>query len=171
MTAVLSFFDATEQIGEWSQRNFGDQKGAGALAPFIGVIEEIGEQRAAFDPEEIIDGYSDQLVYLADLAYRTGVFIDPEWNDKLAMATAPSLWVGLGQLAHAILKNHQGIRGFDDPAKFRPAVEEGVANVFHAINRAWNEDADCADLCLGKEFTRTWQRVCKRDWVANPAQG
>jgi hypothetical protein len=170
---MLSFKEAIAGVGGWSRGNFGDQKGAEALAPFAGIIEEIGEARAAFEPDEIVDGYCDQLVYLADTAARCGITdIDPEWNDEVSMSLAPSLEVALGQLAHAILKHHQGIRGFDDEEKFLAFAEAGIVNVFHAINREFNDDNDCIDRDLAEEFTRTWQKtVSKRDWVANPTTG
>lgn len=171
MTQVLPFREAIKAVGEWSYKNFGDQKGAGPLAPLAGIVEEIGEQESAFDPDEIVDGYCDQLVYLADVCYRSCIVIDPEWNNEIAMALVPSLSVGLGQLAHAVLKHHQGIRGFDDPTKFQSHVEEAAANVFHAINRAWNKDDECLDRCLGEEFTGTWQRVSQRNWAAYPTTG
>ncbi len=171
MTQVLPFREAIKAVGEWSYRNFGNQKGAGPLAPLAGIMEEIGEQEAAFDPEEIVDGYCDQLVYLADVTYRSCVVTDPEWNDEVRMAVAPSLNVSLGQLAHAVLKHHQEIRGFDDPIKFQSHVEEASLNVFYAINRAWNQDDECRDRCIGEEFTRTWQKVSSRDWLTNPASG
>lgn len=166
---ALAFSDSIELVGKWSQKNFGDQKGAGALAPLAGIIEEFGELEVAWCSDEAVDAFCDQLVYLADVCYRAGVVLDVEWNSEYELGMAGDPQIPLGQLAHAILKRHQGIRGFDDDNKFRSLVQEGAKGLFYSINRDFNlhllvnDDVDLAD-----EYEQTLKKVLKRDWVENP---
>ena len=43
MSCNMVFSKLIKEVGEWSRHNFGSQKGAGALAPLAGIVEEIGE--------------------------------------------------------------------------------------------------------------------------------
>lgn len=82
------------EIGEWSRRNFGEQKSKateqylGSLAPLMGVAEEVGElMHVVLKRHQGIRGYDDDgkfiaerndaiadiLVYLCDFACREGV--------------------------------------------------------------------------------------------------
>jgi hypothetical protein len=164
----ISFRQAISEVGEWSQRNFGDQKGAGALAPLAGIVEEIGECAEATKTEDVVDAYVDQLVYLADVCYRCGIVVDAEWN--IPPDIEEPIEVSLGRLAHAVLKRHQGIRGYDQDEKFIPEATEAATEVFHSIQEAFYYE-DCiagSPYDLGEEFTKEWRRVKKRDWKKNP---
>ena len=109
-------------------------------------------------------------MYLADVCARSGVVIDPDWNDEFQMGQCWDLRVSLGRLAHAVLKHHQGIRGFDNPTKFQNAVEESALQVFYGVNEQFNADRELSDdYDLAERFTATWTQVKHRDWKKNPA--
>lgn len=79
-----------KEIGEWSQKNFGDQKSnvaaintsndgllpvpLGHLAPLLGIVEELGEfttGRVREDHEEMRDALGDMFIYFCDFTYRS----------------------------------------------------------------------------------------------------
>lgn len=73
----------------------------------------------------------------------------------------------LGELAHAHLKNEQGIRGFDNVETANAAKEDAIGDVI--VYLAGYCDANGIDLakCVG----RAWEEVRRRDWTKNRKTG
>lgn len=70
----------------------------------------------------------------------------------------------LGELAHAVLKHHQGIRGFDNDGTYRDAVEDAVADlIIYAMDFSGRENLD-----LQTVMVKVVAKVTQRDWVAKP---
>jgi len=118
----------------------------GSLAPLLGIVEEIGELAAATeagDMAEMKDAVGDILIYLCDYTSREATELnsdilglaedivtdaedDPE---RVRMNPFLGLSQAAGRLCHATLKWHQGIRGFDDPEKYRAARDAAIARL------------------------------------------
>jgi NTP pyrophosphatase (non-canonical NTP hydrolase) len=97
------------------------------------------------------------------------------WRDHNFPDTAVSTRYGLdvdgllgmveevGELAHAVLKNAQGIRGVDDE-KLRRDAADALGDVFVYMVSF----ASCNGFDLDKIIASTWQQVRSRDWRADP---
>jgi NTP pyrophosphatase (non-canonical NTP hydrolase) len=71
----------------------------------------------------------------------------------------------LGELAHAHIKSHQGIRGSAEKheAKGRDAIGDVLIYLAHyATNRGWD---------LQQLMEETWAEVIQRDWIKDPLKG
>jgi NTP pyrophosphatase (non-canonical NTP hydrolase) len=78
------------EVAQWATANFGDNNGYGAMAPMMGMVEEVGElyhvrlkaiqriresarrESADAKDEEEADALGDILVYMLDYAARRG---------------------------------------------------------------------------------------------------
>lgn len=70
----------------------------------------------------------------------------------------------LGELSHAFLKLHQGIRGGEDhEAAMRDALGDLIVYACHF--------AELNNIDLGDEVTKTWAQVKERDWQKNKESG
>lgn len=71
----------------------------------------------------------------------------------------------LGELSHAHLKRHQGIRGTD--LEHRIKAEDAVADIViflaHYCSLNGHDFGDCVE--------RIWHSVKQRDWTKNPKSG
>ena len=78
MAETRTFSQLVKEVGEWSERNFGDQDGLNEVAPFLGVVEELLCEtfEARGNRDKILDSFADALIFLADLFYRTGIACD-----------------------------------------------------------------------------------------------
>jgi NTP pyrophosphatase (non-canonical NTP hydrolase) len=85
--------------------------------------------------------------------------------------TAEQLALGVceeaGELAHAVLKASQGIRGQQDPEAHREAVGDAIADC--AIYLA--QMATLYRLDFAVLFEATAHEVMKRDWKRSPGDG
>lgn len=157
------------EVGMWSQRNFGEQKshvtGAtlGSICPLLGLMEEFGEletAEASDNSEERKDSVADILIFLCDFLFRT-----TEENGIRIHIDAEALPSGCGPLCHAVLKRHQGIRGFDDPVKYATEVGKAVSGILARLAQTYSPEACIANLRC------TWDKVKQRDWTKNKASG
>lgn len=90
-----------------------------------------------------------------------------EWAEKNFPAAEP--WeplVGameeLGELSHAHLKEHQGIRTGENEAK-----EDAIADIIiYLADYCWRNH-----ISMAASVYETWQKVKKRDWKNNPKTG
>lgn len=71
----------------------------------------------------------------------------------------------LGELAHAILKHHQKIRGYEDEQVFREDAGDAIADVIVYLTQL----CTLLRLDLGVLFTETAKQVMERDWKQNPS--
>lgn len=70
----------------------------------------------------------------------------------------------VGELAHAILKHDQKIRGFDNEEKFREAAGDAVADTVVYLTQL----CTLLRLDFGTLVTETAHEVMQRDWKAKP---
>lgn len=169
------FNDLCNQVGEWSQRNFGDQ---GTYRPLLGIIEELGELLdglSNLDREDTLDAVADTIIYMADYFYRWQKKSDPcdfswdlgkAWMDR-ALVTGDSPDVTsmrrlMRMLAHHHLKGEQGIRGGAE--KNQELVRDDCRLVLEHLQFV------CGLLYsdIFTVVTGTWARVSQRDWKKNP---
>lgn len=92
-----------------------------------------------------------------------------EWREKNFPAAEPweallGLQEEVGELAHAHLKGKWGIRGMTGEA-LSAAKMDAVGDIFIYLMSY----ADTNDLDLQHCIQVTWDRVLKRDWVADPS--
>jgi len=73
----------------------------------------------------------------------------------------------LGELNHAVLKYHQGIRGFNDE-KYKAERDDALADILvYMCDFASREGVDLLSV-----LNDTWRKVViKRDWKKNPEEG
>lgn len=91
-------------------------------------------------------------------------------NGMTLGSLAPLLGVveEVGELCHATLKHHQGIRGFDDPAKYEEAVIDAAADIMVYLC----DYAEREGFSLHDALNTVWDRiVSKRNWAASPQSG
>lgn len=115
------FATLQEEVGEWSQENFGDQPD---VNPALGVVEEYGElveHVAETDgvTEHELDCVGDMLVYMADFCARRGLnyqaAFDAENADPIAFDDPlDGVTTAQGYLYRSVLKRRQGIRLDED---------------------------------------------------------
>lgn len=71
-----------------------------------------------------------------------------------------------GELAHAVLKRSQGIRGFDDDAKFKEYARDAAGDVMVFLGQlltALRSDMETVYLVTGRQ-------VLARDWKKDPGK-
>ena len=114
---LMSDFNTFQQdVGEWSQENFGDQP---AHYPLLGVDEEGGELAdnlviSSTPNEAEKDAIGDVLVYTADFCARRNLDLQCAFNNSQDYtprhANFFQEWTAAkGELSRSILKNLQGI--------------------------------------------------------------
>ena len=161
-----------DEVGRWSQENFGNQP---AHYPFMGTGEEAGEladdiQLASPPDEEELDAVGDILVYAADFCARRGLDLqgafdaaqsrEPEHADFFREWTAAR-----GQLERSVLKRAQGIDSADkyaDGSRVSDIAEQDALarmlctlNVF-AADRGYTLE-DCIQVAW-------YDEVIDREW-------
>ncbi len=70
----------------------------------------------------------------------------------------------LGEFAHALLKHRQGIRGYDDPARFAADARDAIGDCLIYLTQL----TDALGWDLQEIIEETVTHVTKRDWVAHP---
>lgn len=167
-----TFQDFTRQVGEWSEHNFGDQKGIGCFAPFTGIVEEIGELESSSDIEDITDAYADIAVYFADFCYRNNLELNLAWtleedSDLYGFITQP-LAVALGELAHVVLKTHQGIRHYQDVEFARAQLTRASTVFWYSLVDEFEDDIQLMNFSFHETVWEVWNKVKQRDWKKDP---
>lgn len=71
----------------------------------------------------------------------------------------------LGELAHAELKSHQGIRGFDDPKVYTDARDDALSDILVYLCDFAGRQNPPVDL--QKILNKVWSKVRERDWQKN----
>lgn len=95
-----------------------------------------------------------------------------QWREEMfdpATVTSMHQFVGvaeeLGELAHALLKRDQGIRG--STKEHRAAIEDAVGDLVLFLMGV----CSCENMDFEYAVARTWASVKHRNWVANPVDG
>ena len=186
-----------EEIGQWSRDNFGKQVSKterpiitdatnttravplvlGSLNPLMGMMEETGELFGATNMEDKEDAVVDIFVYACDYTYRSGLQMPPEtllqmvFNPSVsAIVYQHSAVMYLGQVFHATLKHHQGIRGMDNIKNYNKHREDHLnmflSNIYGFYTNLTGEER------ILPAINETWDNiVSKRDWKKDPAGG
>lgn len=68
-----------------------------------------------------------------------------------------------GELAHVVLKRHQGIRGYDDDAKYKAERDDAIADLLVYLC----DFSDRESVDLQEVLNAVWKKVQKRDWEKN----
>ena len=91
------------------------------------------------------------------------------WSAKNNLGGSPEMmFLGvteeMGEFAHALLKHRQGIRGYDDPAKFSAEARDALGDCLIYLTQL----ADVLGWDLQEIVEKTAAHVLKRNWIANP---
>lgn len=156
------------EIGDWAQRNFG---GSQSWQTYLGLIEEIGEfleceESSGWTAEKAVDSLADQTIYVLNLCQTMGIQF-PFIPIPVSPSTNGDLFIALGRGAKALLKNSQGIRGYDWPTTQLAMMRTLVTWI------AW---VDFKILYYGlpelhEMATKVWSQVKERNWKDNPNTG
>lgn len=73
----------------------------------------------------------------------------------------------LGELAHAVLKNAQGIRDMDN----EQAVKDAIADAYGDMNVYGMQLLTMCDIDVEDALTETIEHVLQRDWTKNKKDG
>lgn len=163
-----------------------------SLCPLLGIVEEIGELAMASSKAEVEDAIGDIFIYVCDYTYRAGFEMpigqslntmrsyrgtDPDTGRRLyrplsdVMNIDGDALIGLigwaGQLCHATLKRHEGIRGFEDHNKYQDHCILSTAMLLGFLERYATEHG----LDLTQTVFKVWDRVSQRDWKKAPDTG
>ncbi len=173
MLKTLSRIQA--EVGVWSITNFGDQQSKvvdygplRSLAPFLGIMEEIGEYEKASiegDEEEMLDAIGDILIYACDFACREQA--DLFLCDSEPLITETLSIIG-GALCHCVLKHHQGIRGFDNVHKYTVHRDAALISLMKVLSDICR---NILNVSLIDVLNDTWEKVSKRNWKKEPEGG
>jgi len=171
-----------KQIADWSLHNFGRQD---AWQPMLGLVEEVAEFMAAREAtqlqgitiphqatqkvkEALEDALADQTIYALNLAQICDIQFGPQIADLSLNVPSPltdaELMGALGAACHAVLKEAQGIRGYD---KMRRKEEMIVAlSLWYrwALYQPYKFKLTALDIVTDG----VWQKVRRRDWKTNP---
>lgn len=161
-----------DEVTAWARHNFGDQD---AWQPMLGLIEEVGEFVATREnpppgfessPTDMEDALADQAIYVLNLCEICGIKFGPD----IVIFQTPDFLTDaqlLGALAagcHAVLKEAQGIRGYDktkrrDELIMALSLWYRWASAQH-LRYKLKPMLDCT--------TYVWEQVRRRDWTRNP---
>lgn len=165
----MNLNDYLNEVGEWSYYNFGTQD---ACRGTTGILEELGELALAdfdMDVGGMVDAYGDVQIYLLDTSYRLGVRklpnlrqIDPSYfpNYQLILAN-------IHELARAVLKRMQGIRGYE----VFPYFEYQYCRAAGDFLTVLYGHAHTKGIDAGAAFNAAWGKVKQRNWLSNKEDG
>lgn len=153
------------EVGEWSQKNFGDQL---PHRPLLGIIEELcefGESMTDQQRVDVIDAIGDITIYMADYCHRRGWSMAEIWAKRWVVSPKnlplPVLSL-IRWCAHSHLKGEQNIRGGTEKHDRKLMTTLGhVLSGLETTSRFL--EVDYLAVVIG-----TWSKVSKRDWVENP---
>lgn len=162
------FAELVTKIGEWSERNFGNQQGLTFVAPFLGQIEEAQEYVDSDTVEDDDDAAIDGFVFFCDMVYRLNSDTAQDMTEILEVDVSDDAVADVGpwlmKLAHPLLKRKQRIRGMEDYDTFMEHAAEPLQGLLYAhlaMLKSVNRLA----------FDATLASVLSRDWVAYPETG
>jgi len=146
--------------------------------------EEIDPCRVNGKPTEdndSVDAVADAIIFMLDFCNRTPFslyvtvddireslriqVLNSEFREAGLAGIEPkdcpaAMAIYVGRLAHVVLKANQGIRGFDDPEKYRKEVFKCVKDLFMFLMRM-------TGYRLLTYVEKVWEKVQKRDWEKN----
>lgn len=194
---MKSYEQIYKEVGRWAKTNFGDNESPyfvlkieafpqgwrpghpmphtlvamESLCPLMGIAEELGELAASSEEDAIEDAIGDVFIYVCDYAYRVGFELPIGDNARPDIECDNDSFLGLiawvGKLFHGTLKRHEGIRGFDDDAKYRAHCEVCTAKILTNLDQFAREYG----FDLLTIANKVWADVSQRDWKASPVDG
>lgn len=117
-------------------------------------------------PSDALSGY-DNPHWLSDLQVELARWQSRNFGGATTEQAALGVCEEAGEIAHAVLKASQRIRGMGDPEAVREAVGDGIADcAVYLVQLATLYRLDFGALLEGVAHD-----VMKRDWTANAADG
>lgn len=109
------------------------------------------------------------MALIADLQRDHAIWLEHNFPDQTPIDPFLGIVEETGELAHALLKYKQGIRGHAgaDPDKYSAELEDALGDLFIFMLSFANSN----HLHLEEIILKIWQRVKHRDWVNDPEQG
>ncbi len=160
--AAFFFNELRDEVGVWSQKNFGTQL---SHRPAMGIVEELCELEEAMgelDVAKTLDAVGDVTIYMADYFYRRGWDFGEVWQDRAPAGPYWQVRSMIGLLCHSHLKGEQNIRGGTE--KHDRALKEVCGRVLRHL------DAVC--MFMDQDYIGVvqgiWAVVSTRDWTKNP---
>lgn len=161
------------QVAQWSKDNFGKQISKltqielHSLAPLLGIFEEVGELDEAVSKNcdnGVKDALADIVIYLCDFTSRFGIVFEDYYPRQIEKGSLISI---AGNLAHHVLKTHQGIRGYED---IDYAVDEITQTCYELLDMLQKlcDTLDIQESPIELAEKTFAEIVSKRNWVANP---
>lgn len=103
---------------------------------------------------------------IRDMQAEHKVWQEHNFPDQTAMDAFMGMVEETGELSHALLKHRQGIRDVDGESVMA-LVADAIADHFIFSLGFCN----LYGLDLQTTIETTWERVSKRDWIADPSRG
>jgi hypothetical protein len=142
----------------WVKANFGERP---KHQPLLGIIEELGELDEAVALKDVIDACADVMIFMADFCNAMGFSLQSMYElakKRLHDVERPSRLAAVGHLAHAFLKNEQGIRG--TPAELEGRMFKACESIILTVLG----EARFHRFDLLEETHKTWKQVEQRVW-------
>ncbi|AGB14907.1 hypothetical protein Halru_0261 [Halovivax ruber XH-70] len=169
---MTTFRHLQRAVGEWSERQFGEQS---AVNPLLGVGEEYGELVDQLDATDRVtaaehDCVGDMLVFMADFCHRRGheyqAAFEADGTDEFPFEDPlDGVAAAIGALDRSVLKRRQGIRLDDDrvgAAAERRALAAFLDHLGDFANRRGYSLETCIDVAWHEE-------VRHREWDGSSA--
>lgn len=109
---------------------------------------------------------------LREIQTEIGKWSKKNFGNNISKATGQALFstnalLGIieetGELAHCVLKRHQGIRGYDDDLKYTTERDDAIADILvYLCDFSCREGVDLQEV-----LNKVWAKVQKRDWEKN----
>jgi NTP pyrophosphatase (non-canonical NTP hydrolase) len=156
-----------KEVSKWSLSNFGHNGlwEKHYLPSFLGIVEEFGELQSSSNEEEVKDSLADICIFSLDFAGRKGIDLKNldvpliSVHDEAIDAVSTIL---VGRLSHHLLKEIQGIRGYENPEFAKKQIEETFAELLALVDHVCVVEFNQTMYDIAKE---TWDKiVSKRNW-------
>jgi NTP pyrophosphatase (non-canonical NTP hydrolase) len=158
-----------KEVGQWSLENFGHNGlwDKNYLCAFMGIVEEFGELQSSVDEDEIKDSLADICIFALDFASRRNIDLSKLDIPSVSIdqeAVLPVAMILVGKLSHHLLKEIQGIRGYENKDFALERISETFAELLAMVDFICVSDFNCSMYDIAKA---TWDKiVSKRNWKA-----
>lgn len=163
MQSPRNFEEMQAQVGDWGQRNFGDQPLA---HPLLGIIEELGEvveDACTGNGEDAAEEIGDVVIYVMHYCHLRGWSFTEIW-DGSGPPPVDGKWdltKCMRFIARHHLKGAQGIRG--GLAVHDPALKAVLGYTLFLLDWLLRDGVSVWEVSLER-----WDTVMRRNWVASP---
>lgn len=158
----------SQEVGEWSQRNFGDKQ-----EPYLGMVEELGElahcllkrrqairgyDNVEYFRGEFIDALGDIGIYAANFAYNNRINV--QWPMVRGSGSQETQTKYIAKACYWLSE-----------LILTPEVKEDMIRWLHYFLLEVAVVAKLEQLELDEVVSDVWDRVKVRDWKRNPQDG